>query len=288
MSSKSREFITLIGCQVSLLRILFFFLLVFLVFPPSASPKTLYGKVLKVFDGDTFLVWVEGQEEHVRLREIDAPEVTTKTKMGQEPWGRRAKEFAQFKVKGKTVRLEIEEGDERDKYHRLLAYVFLDHSFINREMVSSGNAFFYPGPFRGMHAGELQEAEEVAKEKGVGVFDQKNGLKERPQEFRSHAQWDESLFSTSSYRFRGEKKKSLSRVYPVPANKIVANKRSMIYHLPGTPGAARVSPKNRVFFDTPFEAEKAGFRPVRILQQISMNHRKNSSALTAARCCMTL
>jgi hypothetical protein len=126
-----------------------------------------------------------------------------------------------------------------------------------------------------MHAGELQEAEEVAKEKGVGVFDQKNGLKERPQEFRSRAQWEESSFSTFRHRFRGEKK-SLSKVYPVPANKIVANKRSMIYHLPGTPGAARVSPKNRVFFETPSEAEKAGFRP--------MNHRKNSSALRAARC----
>jgi len=275
MTPKRKEFITPLGRQVILLPILFFLLLVSLVFPPSASPKTFYGKVLKVFDGDTFLVWVQGQKEHVRLREIDAPEVTNKNRIGQEPWGRRAKEFAQSMIKGKTVRLEVEEGDERDKYHRLLAYAFLDHTFINREMVSSGNAFFYSGPFRGMHAGELQEAEEVAKEKGVGVFDPKNGLKERPQEFRSHAQWDESSFSTFSHRFRGEKK-SPSKVYPVPANKIVANKRSMIYHLPGTPGAARVNPKNRVFFDTPLEAEKAGYR--------SMNHRKNSSALRAARC----
>jgi len=276
MSPKSRDFIAPLGCQVFLLRILFFLLLVSLVFPQSAWTKTLYGKVLKVFDGDTFLIWVQGQEEHVRLREIDAPEVTNKNKMGQEPWGRRAREFARSKVKGKTVRLEIEEGDERDNYHRLLAYVFLNHTFINREMVSSGNAFFYSGPFRGKHAGELQEAEEVAKEKGVGVFDQKNGLKERPQEFRSHAQWDESPFSKFRHRSRGEKKKSPSKEYPVPANKIVANKRSMIYHLPGTPGAARVSPKNRVFFDTPAEAEKAGFR--------SMNHLKNSSALRAALC----
>ena len=28
--------------------------------------------MLKVFDGDTFLVLLQGQEEHVRLREIDA------------------------------------------------------------------------------------------------------------------------------------------------------------------------------------------------------------------------
>ena len=275
MSQKSRNVIVPPGGQTFLLRILFFHLFVFWVFTPSVSAKTLYGKVLKVFDGDTFLVWVRGQEEHVRLREIDAPEVTHKDKIGQEPWGRRAKEFAQSKVKGKIVRLEIEERDERDKYHRLLAYVFWDHTCINQEMVSSGNAFFYPGTFRGKHAGELQEAEEVAKEKGVGVFDQKKGLRERPQEFRSRAQWDESSFSAFRHRFRGEKK-SLSKEYLVPANKIVANKRSMIYHLPRTPGAARVSPKNRVFFDTPGEAEKAGFR--------SVNHLKNSSALRAALC----
>jgi micrococcal nuclease len=285
MSQKSRNVIVPPGGQTFLLRILFFHLFVFWVFTPSASAKTLYGKVLKVFDGDTFLVWVQGQEEHVRLREIDAPEVTHKNRIGQEPWGKRAKEFAQSKVKGKTVRLEIEERDERDKYHRLLAYVFWDHTCINQEMVSSGNAFFYPGTFRGKHASELQEAEEVAKEKGVGVFDQKKGLRERPQEFRSRAQWDESLFSKFRHRFRGEKKESLSREYPVPANKIVANKRSMIYHLPGSPGAARVSPKNRVFFDTPVDAEKAGFRRVRLTrQQISMNDLKILAVLRATPC----
>ena len=231
-----------------------------MVFIPSVSAKTLYGRILKVFDGDTFLVRVRGQEEHVRLREIDAPEVAHQNSLGQEPWGRRAREFAHCKVKGKTVRMEMEEREERDKYQRLLAYVFLDPIFINREMIRSGNAFFYPGPFRGKYADELQEAEEVAKEKGVGVFDQRNGLKERPQEFRSRAQLDESLFSKFMRLSRDEKKKPSSREYPVPANKIVANKRSMIYHVPGSPGAARVSPKNRVFFDAPEEAEKAGFR----------------------------
>jgi methylphosphotriester-DNA--protein-cysteine methyltransferase len=34
----------------------------------------------------------------------------------------------------------------------------------------------------------------------------------------------------------------------------------MIYHMPGSSGAARVNPNNRVFFDTPEEAEKAGYR----------------------------
>jgi len=260
MSKKDRGFIAPSGCEFFLLRILFLPLVVSLVFTPPVFAKTLYGKVLKVFDGDTFLVLLQGQEEHVRLREIDAPEVTNRNKIGQEPWGKKAKEFAQYRARGKTVRLEVEERDERDKYHRLLAYVFLDPIFINREMVSSGIAFFYPGVIRGKHAAELQEAEDFARETGLGVWDKKNGLQERPQEFRSRTHWDERFFPKFRPLFRDEKNKSSSKDDPVLTDKIVANKRSMVYHLPGSPGAARVSPRNRIFFDTPEEAEKAGFR----------------------------
>jgi hypothetical protein len=161
------------------------------------------------------------------------------------------------------VRLEVEEREERDKYHRLLAYVFSDHLFINREMVGSGNAFFYPGIIQGKYSLELQRAEDLAKEKGLGIWDGKGGLKERPREFRSRTQWDESLFSKLRRFPRAEKEKALLKEYPVPENKVVANKRSMIYHPPGSAGAARVSPRNRIFFDTPEEAEKAGFRPAK-------------------------
>ncbi len=127
--------------------IFFFFFVVFCLLPSAAAAKTLSGKVLKVFDGDTILVRIHAREEHVRLREIDAPEVTHQKRIGQEPWGRRARDLLKSLVKGKTVRLEIEEDNERDKFQRLLAYVFIDHTFINQEMVKSGNAFFYPGRF---------------------------------------------------------------------------------------------------------------------------------------------
>jgi len=199
----------------------------------------------------------------VRLREIDAPEITTRKKAGQEPWGRKARDFAQSLVRGKALRLEVEEADERDKYHRLLAYVFLNNIFVNRELILSGNAFFYPGPFRGRYADELQEAEEEAREKGRGVWDKRNGLRELPQEFRRRTQRDEGLFSRFWGPIQGGGKKSALKEYPVPADKIVGNKRSMIYHLPGSREAARVNPKNRVLFDSPEDAEKAGFRRAR-------------------------
>lgn len=239
-----------------------FLFLLALILPEAASARTITGRVVKVFDGDTLLVRIQGKEEHVRLREIDAPEVTVRRKIGQEPWGRRARSAAESLVRGRTVRLEIEDRDERDKYHRLLAYVFAGDLFLNGEMVRSGNAFFYAGPFHGARAAELQRAEETARENGRGVWDRKNGLTERPQDFRRRTNRSEGLFSRLIRILRGGEKKTPS-LAAVPADKIVGNRRSMIYHLPGTVNAARVSPRNRVFFDSAAEAERAGFRPAR-------------------------
>ncbi len=158
-----------------------------LSYPSGGDAKTFHGRVIKVFDGDTFLIKAEGREEKVRLREIDAPEISTRKKKGQEPWGKRAKEFARSKVRNRTVRLEVEDQEERDEYQRLLAYVFVGDLFVNREMIRSGNAFFYVGPFLGRYSKELKKAEKEAREKGFGVWNRKNGLQERPWEFRRRA-----------------------------------------------------------------------------------------------------
>lgn len=226
----------------------------------SASGKTYQGRVVKVFDGDTLLVRIKGHEEFVRLREIDAPEIASRKQKGQEPWGRKAREFALSRLKDRKVRLETENRDERDVYGRLLAYVFVGESLVNREMVESGNAFFYRAPVRGRYAARLEEAENSAREKGWGVWARTQGLKERPRDFRARHRGDESLFS-SLKRFPGRDRNSRSfQENPVPGDKIVGNKRTMVYHLPGSSSAARVSLKNRVFFDSAEEAEKAGFR----------------------------
>lgn len=241
----------------------FSLILFVLLFVSPADARTVSGRVLKVFDGDTFLVRVQGKEEHVRLREIDAPEIGRRKSPGQEPWGRRSRDYAAVLVRGRNVRLEIEDADERDKYQRLLAYVFVEQRLVNLEMIRSGNAFFYPAYFRGRYSGELEKTEARAREKGTGVFDQRKGLKETPQEFRARTNRDEGFFSRVVRLIRGKEKKSPPANDPPPPEKIVGNKRSMIYHLPGSSGAARVSVKNRVLFDSSAEAEKAGFRRAR-------------------------
>jgi micrococcal nuclease len=239
--------------------VLFFSLLAFL-FSAPASARTYQGQVIKVFDGDTILVRIKGHEEFVRLREIDAPETAAHKKKGQEPWGRKAREFALSRLKDRNVRLQTADRDERDVYRRLLAYVFIGDAFLNREMIQSGNAFFYRPPIQGKYAAQLEEAEEMARKRGVGVWDRKNGLKESPRDFRARTQREEGLFSSFKRSSGRDRNNRSFQEQSVPPDKIVANQRTMVYHLPGSPSATRVSPKNRVFFDSPEEAEKAGFR----------------------------
>ncbi len=242
--------------------LLFLLFLSLSLFSP-ASAKIYQGQVVKVFDGDTFLARIDGHEEFIRLREIDAPEIANRKQKGQEPWGRKAKEFALSRLKDRKVRLETENRDERDAYGRLLAYVFVGESLLNREMIESGNAFFYPVSVRGRYAARLEGAENSAREKGLGVWDRTRGLKEKPRDFRARHQRDESLFSPLKGSPGRDRNSRSFQEYPVPGNKIVGNRRTMVYHLPGSPSAARVSPKNRVFFDSAEEAEKAGFRKSR-------------------------
>ncbi|NWF53715.1 MAG: thermonuclease family protein [Syntrophaceae bacterium] len=229
-----------------------------LCFP--ASGKTYQARVIKVFDGDTILARIQGHEEFVRLREIDAPEMGTRKHQGQEPWGRRARELALSRLKDRKVRLETDDREERDAYGRLLAYVLVGDSLFNREMLRSGNAFFYRAPIQGKYSAQLEKAEKEARNKGMGIWDRKKGLKEKPWDFRARNQRDESLFSSLKSSSGKGRNSPSSKEHPVPPDKVVGNQKTMVYHLPGSPYGKRVSPKNRIFFNSAEEAEKAGFR----------------------------
>jgi len=46
--------------------------------------------------------------------------------------------------------------------------------------------------------------------------------------------------------------------------KIIGNKNSMIYHVPGSASYNKISPENRVYFDTEADAQKAGYRKTKM------------------------
>lgn len=102
------------------------------------SQRTLVGQVSRVVDGDTIAVRIGERTESVRYIGMNAPELHHPTK-GEEPGGREAAEANRKLVEGQTVRLELD-VQERDRYGRLLAYVYVGDMMVNAKMVAEGYA----------------------------------------------------------------------------------------------------------------------------------------------------
>jgi micrococcal nuclease len=102
---------------------------------PSAAAG-LEGPVIKVVDGDTIYVRVSWGIEKIRYIGVNAPEVHHPTR-GVEPGGCEAAAVNRGLVEGKHVRLELD-VQQRDRYRRLLAYVWINDLMVNAELVRQG------------------------------------------------------------------------------------------------------------------------------------------------------
>ncbi len=135
----------------------------------AANQPGLY-RVVGVDDGDTIKVAQNGQTETVRLIGMDTPEVKDPRKPVQ-CYGEQASSKTKSLVSGKSVRLVADTiGDDRDKYHRLLRYVYLpDGTFLNELLVKQGYAFAYVVfPFDKIDQFKQDEAQAHAA--GIGLW----------------------------------------------------------------------------------------------------------------------
>ena len=145
------------------------------IFYPSASPAVSLSPLYVVFsvvDGDTIDVLIDGKKERVRLIGIDAPEFGDE-EYPAECFTQEALSEAKELLDGKIIRLVSDPTqDNRDKYERLLRYVFLeDGTNVNERMISGGFAreYSYLGiPYQ--YRQEFQEAERDAKNKKLGLW----------------------------------------------------------------------------------------------------------------------
>ena len=105
-----------------------------------------FYRVLHVIDGDTILVLIDGTSERVRLIGINTPE-TKGVNTRDECFGLEASDRTNIMLARKEVRLLGDSlNDDRDKFGRLLRYVYLpDDTLINEELVRSGFATLYRG-----------------------------------------------------------------------------------------------------------------------------------------------
>jgi len=135
----------------------------------SQQQKQLY-KVISVVDGDTIKINYNGKVESVRLVGIDTPETVHPTKT-VECFGKEASDKMKELVEGKTVTLVVDKsGTGRDKYQRLLRYVYLDDgTFVNKEMVKQGYAYAYVTyPFDYMD--DFKTSQSEAKNNKLGLW----------------------------------------------------------------------------------------------------------------------
>jgi len=110
-------------------KIIILLLLTTLLLPLACQQPPGVAKVTQVIDGDTIVI--EGGY-HVRYIGVDAPEK-------DESYYLEAKQANEELVEGKRVRLE-KDISNKDKYGRLLRYVYADGTFVNAEMVRQGYA----------------------------------------------------------------------------------------------------------------------------------------------------
>ena len=121
-----------------------------------------------VIDGDTIIVIIDGKKERVRLIGVDAPEKDGPyTK--KEPFNREASAFTKNMTDGKYVELKYDR-EKRDKYGRLLAYVYLeDGTFVNAEMIIQGyGTVFRKFPFK--YRDDFISYEQEARENKRGLW----------------------------------------------------------------------------------------------------------------------
>ncbi len=137
---------------------------------PTASQADLY-KVTKIVDGDTITVDIAGKIETLRLIGINTPE-TVDPRKPVECFGKEASNKAKEILTGKSIRLEADSTqDERDKYGRLLRYVFLaDGTSFNKMMISEGYAYEYTYNIPYKYQIEYKQAEKEAKEAQKGLW----------------------------------------------------------------------------------------------------------------------
>lgn len=128
-------------------------------------------KFKRCVDGDTAVFLIGSAESKVRFLAIDTPESVHPTK-DVEKYGKNASEYTCNKIKNaKKIVLEYDDGSTKlDKYGRTLAWVWVDDSLIQKELINIGYAkvkYIY-GTYS--YTDELYELQDKAKASKIGLW----------------------------------------------------------------------------------------------------------------------
>lgn len=118
-------------------------------------------------DGDTAVFEIDGKKDYVRFLAIDTLEV--EQSLGQEASNYVCKTLNQ----ASKITLEYEENSYKDKYNRVLAWVYVDDKLIQEDLVRKGYAqvkYIYDDY---KYVDRLLNLQEKAKQEKVGLWSEK-------------------------------------------------------------------------------------------------------------------
>lgn len=147
---------------------------------PKKTPDFEEATVVRVVDGDTIHVEINGEKKKVRLILVDTPE-TKHPRKPVEFYGKEASAYTTHELDGKTVYLEKDVSDT-DRYGRLLRYVWLDipegkdlekdlrEKCFNAKLLLQGYANLYTFPPDVKYVDYFRFFEKSAREAGLGLW----------------------------------------------------------------------------------------------------------------------
>ncbi len=136
----------------------------------SAKEKVTFSKCV---DGDTIKVLINGKENTIRMLAIDTPESVHPTK-GTEYYGKESSEYTCNKVSNANkIELEYDNNsDKKDKYDRVLAWIWVDDILLQDELVKNGYAevaYLY-GDYK--YTNTLKDHQAVAEASKIGIWNE--------------------------------------------------------------------------------------------------------------------
>jgi micrococcal nuclease len=203
----------------------------------TGSSKRFPVKLIKVIDGDTIKITINNNDETVRFLLIDTPESVHPTKPVQ-PFGKEASNFTKKMMINGSTEIELDVS-ERDKYGRLLAYVYVDGRSVQEALLREGLArvaYVYAPNIK--YVDEYRKIQSEAQKKEKGIWSLEN--------YASEDGYETDRKDTSSNPGKCSIKGNLS------------SSGDKIYHMPDGRYYDITIPEK--WFCTEQEAEEAGFR----------------------------
>ncbi|MDO8551511.1 MAG: thermonuclease family protein [bacterium] len=139
---------------------------------PAVESNKQEVKVTRVIDGDTIDVLINRKTERVRLIGINTPE-TVDPRKPVECFGKKAYQVANERLVGQTVWMEQDPSQtNRDRYHRLLRYIWTDGGTVDfgKKMIANGFAYEYTYNRSYKYQAIYKQAQKEAEEGKKGLW----------------------------------------------------------------------------------------------------------------------